>query len=144
MKYEDDIRKSYGRENRGNTPFGEFGRFRKKADPHEESKVQKTPLKIRFRPWECFFFRFLMLSSSFWPDSRPISPNLGCFRAVFLFLGVCVQFFVLQKFHFFVHLRYVGDCSRSEDTNTRPGRPQPDSSRKVLPEDGVHVKIRAE
>ena len=100
MKYEEPMRKTDKREHREKTPFGEFGRLRKNPTPTKNQKCEKRP-QMPFSGHGSAFFGFLASSSSSWPDSRRISPNLGRFRAIFLFLCVIVPMSISEKFHFF-------------------------------------------
>ena len=77
------------------------------AQPLQKTKSAKNTPRMPFSGPGSALFGVLVLSSSFWPGSRPILPNLGRIRANVLFLEVLVQLFMLQKIHFFVHLRYV-------------------------------------
>ena len=92
------------------TPFGGFGRSRKNPTPTKSQKCNKQRTKKPFSGPGSAFFGFLASFSSSWPDSWPISPNLGRVRAIFLFLGVILPFFMSEKFHFIVHLRYHMSC----------------------------------
>ena len=92
----------------GKTAFWRTHKKLKKVRPLRKTKSAKNAPKMQFFGLVSAFIGFLMLSSSFWPDSCPISPNLGRFRAIFPCWGVHVQRFMLQKFHFVVHLRYDG------------------------------------
>ena len=81
-----------------NNAFRRSRAILKESDPHEKGKVQKSPPQKTFSgPGSAFFFGFLVSSSSSWPDSRPISPNLGRFRAIIFFLGVIVPFSMSEK-----------------------------------------------
>ena len=91
-------------------------------------KVPTNTPRMPFSSPGSVFFGFRMLSSCFWPDSRPISPNLGRFRAIFLFRGVIVSFHV-RKLHVFVHLRQLALASSSEPRLSWLDQPQAISSR---------------
>ena len=71
-----------------------------KERPVQKTKSAKHASKKPFSGPGSAFFGFLMFSSSFWPDSRPILTNLGRFWAIFLFWGVLARLFMLQKLHF--------------------------------------------
>ena len=86
--------------------FGDFAKIR----PTKNQCAENAP-KMPFSGRGSAFFGFPASSSSSWPDSWPILPNLGRFRAIFLFLGVIVSFFMSQELHFFVHLRCSGSLA---------------------------------
>ena len=99
------------------TSFWRTREILKKSDPHEKRKMQKNAPKKPFSGHGSAFFGFLMLFSSFWPDSRPNSPNLGRIRAMFLFWGVLVQCFMLQESHFPSTCRIYTLCTIYDKTS---------------------------
>ena len=79
--------------------------FEKCPAPPKNEKCEKHPPNAVFRPWECFFripHAFLILLAGFssnFAKSAPISGRVSVFGCP------CDFSFMLQKLHFFVHLR---------------------------------------
>ena len=77
--------------------FGDRVRFRKNAHLQPKHTKSATHSSHAFSGHAGAFFGFLALSSSFWPDYRPISPNLGPFWGILTFWSAFVPFSISPR-----------------------------------------------